>query len=408
MFFVGFFVRNFTDPDLVSLKFVLDKYKKYYLEQDDDYVEIMIEGLLDQYSDYYSAEEYDLIKKSAKGVRAGIGITVSSDGGRAYVYSVKGNSPAEIAGVKKGGYVVAIKKATQTEFEPLDFNSFSTKMDGIAVGEKFYIKVDYSGVEKTFELAKREYNETYVFYTDSSGAYKFTDNGGNKLSLVSCESELGVTLPNDTAYLKYTSFNGTSSSLYGSARQVEEVMKKFKETGKRKIIIDLRGNGGGYMDIMCDISAHFVGAQQNSKVLVSEARYKDGKVDKFNSSAIKYSNYNFESIVFLADSDTASASEAFIGACLDYDVRNVVKVVLSRNGRGEYRTYGKGIMQTTFENITVGDAIKLTTAKIYWPRSNLSIHGVGITKNLSGFENKIIEAPYIENVDYELIAALSL
>ena len=73
-----------------------------------------------------------------------------------------------------------------------------------------------------------------------------------------------------------------------------------------------------------------------------------------------------------------------------------------------YRTYGKGIMQTTFENITGGDAIKLTTAKIYWPNSNVSIHGVGINKNLEQYKDKIIEAPYIENADYELIAALSL
>ena len=110
----------------------------------------------------------------------------------------------------------------------------------------------------------------------------------------------------------------------------------------------------------------------------------------------------------MADSGTASASEAFIGACLDYDYRNIVKVVLSRNSKGEYKTYGKGIMQTTFVNTSVGDALKLTTAKIYWPVSNISIHGVGITENLSGFSDKIYQAPYVENIDYELNYALSL
>ncbi|MBR2337302.1 MAG: hypothetical protein IKA61_05115 [Clostridia bacterium] len=408
MFFAGFFVRNYTDPDLASLKFILDKYKKYYLEEEEDYLEIMVEGLLDQYSDYYTKEEYEIIKKSAQGVRAGVGLTVADHGGDAYVYSVKGNSPAEIAGVERGGIIVGIKKATEEQFQSVDYKSFSSTISAIADGEKFNIKVVYGDEEREFELAKREYTETYVFYTDSTGSYRFTDGGGKDVKLVHGENQLGVAIPSDTAYLKYVSFNGTTNDLYGSKKQVKTVMDKFKETGKSKIIIDLRGNGGGFMDIMCDLTAHFVGADANSKPLVSYALYKDGKKDEFNSASVKYNDYGFESIIILANDGTASASEAFIGACLDYDSRNVVKVVLSKNARGEYRSYGKGIMQTTFENVGVGDAIKLTTAKIYWPKSNVSIHGVGITKGLSGFEGKILEAPFEENVDCELLYALSL
>ena len=408
MFFVGYFVRNFKDPDLVSLKFVLDTYKKHYLEQEDNYIELMVEGLLDEYSEYYTKEEYELIKKTAKGVRSGIGVTVANRDGNAYLSDIKGNSPAEIAGVKKGGYIIGMKKATESEFVAINYKSFSTTIDSYANGEKFNLKVDYGGEEKTFEVAKREYTETYVFYSDSTGSYRFTDWGGSSLELVKYDLELEFTLPSDTAYLRYRSFNGTSNDLYGSAKQVEEVMEKFESSGKSKIIIDLRGNGGGYMDIMCDISAHFVGAQKNDRVLVSYAKYNDGKRDEFKSAKVKYTDYGFSNIIILADSNTASASEAFIGACLDYDDRNVVDVVLSRNGNGEYKTYGKGIMQTTFVNFAVGDALKLTTAKIYWPKSNVSIHGVGVTKNLSAFASKIHNAPYQENIDYELAYALSL
>ena len=203
MFFVGYFVRNFKDPDLVTLKFVLDNYKQYYLEQDDNYIDLMVEGLLDEYSEYYTKEEYELIKKSAKGVRSGVGISIANYEGKAYLYEIKGNSPAEIAGVKKGGVITGIKKATESEYQSLDYNSFSSKINTYADGVKFNIKVDYNGEEKTFELAKREYNETYVFYSDSSGAYRFTDWGGSNLSLVKYESDLGVTLPSNTAYLQY-------------------------------------------------------------------------------------------------------------------------------------------------------------------------------------------------------------
>ena len=301
MFFTGFFVRNYTNPDLVSLKFILDKYKKHYLEQEDNYLDIMVEGLLDQYSEYYTKEEYELIKKSAKGVRSGIGITVVNQGGNVYVTGIKGNSPAEIAGVTSGGYIVGMKKATETTFQSLDYNKFSSLIDTYADGEKFTIKVDYGEEQKTYELAKREYNETYVFYTDFSSSYRFTDWGGKSLELVQYESELSSIMPSDTAYLKYLSFNGTSNDLYSSAKQVDKVMEIFEQTGKTKIIIDLRGNGGGFMDIMCDISSHFIGAEKNDRVLVSYALYKDGKKDEFKSAQAKYSNYGFNSIIILAD-----------------------------------------------------------------------------------------------------------
>ena len=197
----------------------------------------------------------------------------------------------------------------------------------------------------------------------------------------------------------------------GSAKQFDKAMEKFKNNGKSKLIIDLRRNGGGYMSIMRDIASHLIGTQ-GSNLCLSKSIYKDGSIETVNLGSNKYSDYKFTKIVFLADQNTASASEALIGACLDYDYFGVVKVVLSRsvlNGKFVYKTYGKGISQTTIINadLAVGGAIKLTTAKIYWPVSNLSIHGVGITKNLTEYKGKIIEAPYIENADYELIAALS-
>ena len=52
VYFAGYFTRNLTEPDLSSLRFVLDYYKKYYLEETDDYVEIMANSLLDRYSAY--------------------------------------------------------------------------------------------------------------------------------------------------------------------------------------------------------------------------------------------------------------------------------------------------------------------------------------------------------------------
>ena len=105
---------------------------------------------------------------------------------------------------------------------------------------------------------------------------------------------------------------------------------------------------------------------------------------------------------------------------LDYDYKKIVNVVLSAyfltktDEKGNnyletvYRSYGKGIMQTTYENPFRGDALKLTTAKIYWPKSNVTIHGVGITKTLGQYSDRIFEPTYISGEDYELKKAISL
>ena len=412
MFFAGFFCRSYQDTDLASLQFILEQYKKHYLEEDENYLQIMADSLLDEYSKYYTAEEYETIKKSSQGVRAGVGITIAPlANGNAYVYNVLGNSPAEHAGIEIGGEIVGIKTDGKQDFESLNFKDLSSRLSQISADEKFSLKIAYDS-EKVFDITKREYNETFVYYVDENSAYRFMDDAQNKLKLTEYESDLSEILPSDVAYIKYTSFSGLSNDLYGSAKQFEMVMEKFEKDGRNKLILDLRGNGGGYMNIMQEVASHLIGTQ-GSNLCLSKAIYKDGSEERFNLAKNKYSDYEFTSIVFLADADTASASEALIGACLDYDYFGVVKVVLSRsylNGEYVYKTYGKGIMQTTIPNadLAVGGAIKLTTAKIYWPISNECIHDVGITKKLTLYQDKIIEAPYIENADYELIAALSL
>ena len=80
----------------------------------------------------------------------------------------------------------------------------------------------------------------------------------------------------------------------------------------------------------------------------------------------------------LADNTTASASECLIGCMLDYGTIAYSDICLSERS-GQVKTYGKGIMQTTYPvRLLEGDAVKLTTAKICWPISGNCIHGRGI------------------------------
>ena len=184
------------------------------------------------------------------------------------------------------------------------------------------------------------------------------------------------------------------------------------ENGKRKLILDLRGNGGGYVDICQSVAKFFVPAPENSFSLIATAEYKkDPKTDKskteiFKSSAIEFGTYNYTKIIVLADENTASASEMLIGAMLSYDTQDKIEVVLAPSkdddGQTVYKSYGKGIMQTTYVNTFGGGALKLTTAKLVWPDGKTCIHGVGITKSLEGYGEKIWESAGQDPLDVAL------
>lgn len=411
-FFAGFVLRDVSDPDMASLKFIVETYKKYYLEESDDFVSIMGNSIIDRYSEYMTKEEYEAVVKGSAGRRKGIGI--GYDKTTLKISTVNGNSPAQKAGIKEGDVIRAVKKSGEDNFtEICNSDELSAVFSSIADDEEFSLKLDSSGGEKIITVARADYQETYVFYKDNSDYYCFQDENGKNMSLVRLSDGL-TELDDKTAYIRYSSFNGRGASdkVGSSPWQMKTALKKFKADGKSKLILDLRNNGGGYMDILEEVSSHFIGAENGAKKLVSKAVYKDGSEDRFVSSSVDYADYGFEKIVILANSYTASASEALIGAILDYDAEKRVSVVLSATATNDgyvYRSYGKGIMQTTFRNPVLGDAIKLTTAKIYWPVSGVSIHGVGVSKeSLAVYADRIYEPAVNDSVDYELKEAVSL
>ncbi|MBR7136363.1 MAG: hypothetical protein IKD14_04470 [Clostridia bacterium] len=386
-FFMGFVVGQRAYPeDIETINYIIDMYKKHYYEESDDIVQIIEDALLDKYSTYYTAEEYDLIKQSARGAREGIGISVYPE--TKQIAIVAGNSPAKKAGVKEGSYLLAIKAADDVDFTPINvYEDFTQKLATIPKDTDFSLKLKEGDGERVFTLQKKQYTQSYVSYFDDSGEYVF-EGEGDKFTLTRYGDN--TTYPmgdrDKTALIRYTGFSGNEKNMSGSSAQFAAVLAKFKSDGKTNLIIDLRGNGGGYVNIMCDIAAHLIDGEKGASLPVMIARDKHGNETVYSSGAVRYSDYGFTSIVFLADSGSASASEALMGAVLDYDKNNIVNVILSlseEDGASVAKTYGKGIMQTTYARGFTGAAIKLTTAKIYWPVSGICIHGVGITEELS-------------------------
>lgn len=384
VFFLGFFTRELTySPNQRAVLSILDKYEKYYYFESDNVVDQISDAIFDKYSSYMTKEEYQKVTSEASGKNKGIGVSFNL--GSLKIVSVITNSPCDKAGVKVGGEIVKISVDGQDK--PFSkYEEFLNIIDGVTLNQNLILTVDYDGVEKSYALKKSEYMRSYVTYRDSTGTYNFIDDGGMKLTLRNLDN-LTVS---KTAYIKYEQFSGRLGGNDGSVGQLKTALQKFKQSSYKNLILDLRNNGGGYMDILSEVAGLFV-QKSGDKQVVSVAKDKNNKIENFYVKNNAYSSYAFDNIIVLANQNTASASEVLIGAMLDYDTENKVTVVLDgheENGQTVYRTFGKGIMQTTYQNLN-GSAVKLTTAEIFWPKSNISINGIGVTTQTS---NKVKNA----------------
>ena len=393
--------RLFLDGEMRALLRLKNRIQtSYYTEiTDEQFYNVIFsainEDLLDGYSQYMTADEYAQSKTDAKGSHSGLGLvfsTLTAQGQpQMRVVRVCGNSPAENKGIQAGDYLIGYGKTEQTIVKSNNFTEFSLFVSSYDEGESLYIELQNAGV---VNIAKAAYVENYVFYRNNQKGYGFA---GEKADVL-VEKGTGIsTLPNDTAYIRLTQFNGNAAEEFAKA------MDCFKTEQKKNLILDLRGNGGGYMDIMREIAGYFCKNSDERRPIVAIADYGDRK-EIFRAKDNVYGDYftSDSRICVLADNASASASECLLGCMIDYGAISYGDICLSERD-GIAKTYGKGIMQTTYPlSIIEGDAVKLTTAKICWPKSEKCIHGVGI---LPKDGTKTVQENY--QGDEELIAAIT-
>lgn len=407
-FFGGFFVYKATLPAGVnSLLWAKSQIQSNYYEDvtDEEFFNAAFSGvnsMLDDYSKYMTKEEYAAAVKQAAGSYSGLGLsflTKDEDGNACMrVIRVSGGSPAEDAGIKEGSKIVAFGKDADNLTESEIFSDFSAFLSTMEAGEEFVIKeLQYPYGEdnsRVVTIYKSAYTENYVFYRTSSTSYVYTGSKATEKAKGTAIAQL----PEDTAYIRLTQFNGNAAAEFDAA------MTRFKADGKKNLVLDLRDNGGGDMEILCSIASYFCKNSTEKKPVVAKAIYKNGDEDSFKATGNLYNEYFGEDskIYVLADSGTASASECLLGCMIDYGAITYETICLSYRS-GVAKTYGKGIMQTTRSRYPwLSEAIKLTTAKIYWPTSNTCIHGRGIVETDG---TKTASESYAENA--EILAALS-
>lgn len=335
-------------------------------------------GTLDDYSAYYTAEEYAQVLKDNSGEKSGVGVTTNFiEGKGVYVVAVSGNSPAFKAEVQVGDVFVAGKAEGGERVEFKKSADFSGFVSARATGEKFELFTEGGG----YSLAKEEYAASYATMFTSAAEWGFC-YGGEDDRYFRLTDKMKF-LPSDAAYIRLSQFYGNA------ADEVGYLISRFNAENKSKLILDLRNNGGGYVSVMQDISGYFLSGGDYAREAMT-AEYKSGRTTGFgwtrypDDKAIK----DGAEVYVLANSGTASASEALIGVLVSYGVLEYENIIVSDytenylSWAGENaktaRTYGKGIMQSTFTNWRTGEAFKLTNARILWPNGKC-IHGAGLS-----------------------------
>lgn len=287
----------------------------------------LVDSLGDKYTVYMTAEEAEEFENDLHGnVGAGIGVEMGLRDGYVRVLRTLPDNPARKAGVLAGDIIY---KVNDEEVYTLSTEEISKKVRGEA-GTEVKVTVVRDGEEKDFKM-KRETINNVSAYVDYDG---------------------------HTAIVTVTRFDNDTGTM------IEGFAKKFGEKGIKKVILDLRGNGGGYVSAAQDLLSLWIDSEP---VLIQKSKTSDDKVTKAYSGKAILKDMK---TVVLVNGSTASASEIVAGALQDYGKATVV---------GE-QTYGKGVVQELFD-LSNGTKLKVTTASWYTPKER-SINGEGIKPDI--------------------------
>ncbi len=302
----------------------VDEYiEKFYVEQP-NYQKITEKAVssmlteLDPHSLYIPAKD---VQRTNEGLQAnfeGVGISFQIVDDTISVTDVIVGGPSEHVGLMIGDKLLKVDDTVAT-FKGVNNNFVFRHLRG-KKGTVVNLTVKRQGIDKPLE---------FRIVRDKVPIYSID-------TYFMVEDEVG--------YIRLARFARTSH------QELREAIRKLKKEGMKRLIFDLRGNGGGYLDIAFAVANEFLDAK---KLIV----YTEGeKSPRQNLVSRRGGSYTSGPLVILIDEYSASASEIVSGAVQDWDRGTLV-------GR---RTFGKGLVQRMFE-IYDGAQIRLTTARYYTP-----------------------------------------
>jgi len=316
-----------------------------------------VSSLGDIYSEYYTAEEYKALNEQTEGQFGGVGIEVSAANGQfiEVISPIKG-TPAEKAGIRSGDKVIAID---DKEFTSDQMNEAVKVMRG-EPGKKVKLtimrEINGKNEKLDFEIVRE---------------------------IIQVESIHSQMLQADIGYIQITTFQKNTD------QQFKKAYESLKGQGAKKIVLDLRNNPGGLLDVTINIADYLL-----PEGSVLNVKYKDKSEESYPSDK----KYETLPMVTLINGGSASASEVLSGALKDFNRSEIV---------GE-KTFGKGVIQQIID-LQDGSGLKVTIAEFFTPKKN-KIHGEGIapTKEVKLNEKATKLGPEALYQDNQLQEALRL
>lgn len=334
----GISYSKVNTTSLEGLEYTLSQFrseleKKYIGEiNDEELIEGAVKGYVDAlgdpYTTYYTKKEMKTIMEETNGNFVGIGVYMTKDLEKNAILIIKPieNSPAEKAGILPGDLIT---KVDDVEYTGDKLEEASNKIRG-EEGTKVKLEIYRNGETKTFELTRTKVVVSHV---------------------------TTKVLNNDIGYIAISDFEGECAS------EFETKYKQLEKQGIKKLIIDIRNNGGGIVDEALKIANMLV--DKDSTLLITKDKSDKEEVTKATEKPI----INIPTVV-LVNEYSASASEILAGALKDNGKATLVGT----------KTYGKGIIQELHQ-LSDGSGLKITVSEYYTPNHN-AIHKIGITPDV--------------------------
>jgi carboxyl-terminal processing protease len=320
-------------PLIQSLSLIRNNYVDEAKTKQKELVYGAIKGMvstLDPYSQFMDPQSFKDMKQDTQGSFGGLGIEIAVKDNQLTIVTPIDGTPAQRAGVQPGDQIMRIDSKST---EGISIMDAVHKMRGVP-GTKCVITLKRVGIEDWFDVSIIR-------------------------AVIKIRSVRFNMLDGQIGYIRITEF------MEQTGDDFEKALKTLEGQNMKGLILDLRNNPGGLLNMAAQIAEYFV---PQGKLLVYTEGRNQGQNMKFISTARR--SYDNGPLAVLVNQGSASASEIVAGAIQDWNLGVIV---------GE-KTFGKGSVQTIIP-LGDGSALRITTARYLTPKGQI-IHGNGIKPDL--------------------------
>lgn len=325
---------------------------------DEELLEAAIKGMTDSLNDPYTVfmneDEYKSFVEQSEGHFVGIGAQMAIKDNKIIVVSPIEGSPAEKAGLKSGDIILKVDDTEITE----------------------------PNLDKTVSMIKGEQGKPVTLTVERDGSKKEITIIRDEIKMISVKGEL---IDGNIGYIQISSFDENVSDDFKSK------IVELKNQGMKGMILDLRGNPGGFLGEAVKVASQFI----------SKGEVITYTIDKYGNKQESKSiggEAQGMPLTILIDGGSASASEVVTGALRDYKAGTIIGTT----------SFGKGIVQQLIEFTDGNGGLKVTTSKYYTPNGE-NIHKIGITPDIEvSLPEELKTQEYTRDLDSQFNKALEV